>query len=145
MNAPSPEQLAWARQVLAREAAFRSEPAEAVAEVYRKILLDLAPLIGTAGVHALLARSIRVTSALYSRFEQVRPSAPTGPDAEDPAQKLRECLQHQEPDKRQEAAEALLSNFFSLLAAFIGDRLTAQVLQGVWPDESEPGSTERKR
>jgi hypothetical protein len=44
------------------------------------------------------------------------------------------CLQQQPPDIAREAASALLTSYVTLLATFIGERLTWQLLHDQWPD-----------
>jgi hypothetical protein len=138
MSKPSPAQFALAKQLLAREVAILHDPAAAAASLYTRMLGQLAPLIGRAGVHALLLRSAKLTCiehpclAEFTSFAiHKEPQAVTSH-----AGQLRVCLQAQLPLITMEPAEVLFGNLLSLLAAFIGDRLTAQVLEDAWPSTS---------
>lgn len=135
MSRPSPAQFALAKQLLAREVEALHDPAAAAASLYTRMLAQLAPLIGRAGVHALLLRSAKLTCiehpclAEFTSFAIHKdPLAVTSH-----AGQLRVCLQAQLPFITMEPAEVLFGNLLSLLAAFIGDRLTAQVLEDAWP------------
>ena len=138
MSKPSPTQFALAKRLLAREVEVLHDPAAAAASLYTRMLAQLAPLIGRAGVHALLLRSAKLTCtehpclAEFTSFAMHKePQAVTSH-----AGQLRVCLQAQLPFITMEPAEVLFGNLLSLLAAFIGDRLTAQVLEDAWPSTS---------
>lgn len=138
MSKPSPTQFALAKRLLAREVEVLHDPAAAAASLYTRMLAQLAPLIGRAGVHALLLRSAKLTCiehpclAEFTSFAIHKdPQAVTSH-----AGQLRVCLQAQLPFITMEPAEVLFGNLLSLLAAFIGDRLTAQVLEDAWPSTS---------
>jgi len=115
--------------------------------MYERVLVQLAPLVGTAGVHALFARSVKLAKLEYPCLDAFHPpSAVLGPiDIGSPAERLRDCLQKQQPVETLEPAVVVFANLLSLLTAFIGARLTAQVLEGAWPERSERVSIERKR
>jgi hypothetical protein len=124
--------------LLAYEGAAGSadECATAAGRVYEKLEARLAPLLGSAGVQALLVRSARLAQGDFPLLAVAVPEGPT---------KLRECLQAQDPAVATESAAALFGNFFTLLTTFIGERLTTQVLRGAWPtiEEMAPRETTR--
>ena len=109
------------------------EAATAAGRVYDKLDAHLAPLLGAAGVQALLARSAKLTQGEFS-FLTV-----AGPDG---SKKLRECLRAQDPAVATESAAALFGAFFTLLTTFIGERLTVQALRRAWPQIEEMSPTE---
>ncbi len=135
MNRASAAHRETARALLAHEGARASSSADgcatAASQLYDKIHARLAPLLGAAGVQALLARSARLT----------QDSFPFLAVAALDATKLRSRLQQQEPAVAMEAAVALFVTFLALITTFIGDRLTSQVLRSAWPtaDETAPG------
>ena len=59
--------------------------------------------------------------------------------------KLRECLQAKDPAVAVESAAALFGTFFALITAFIGERLTTQVLRRAWPTIEETAPLETKK
>lgn len=119
-----------ARGLLAQEGAAGSavECATATGRVYDKLHAHLGPLVGPAGVQALLVRSVKLTQAEFP-FLKV--------DVLEGSTKLRECLQEQDPAVGAEAAAALLGTFFTLISNFIGERLMTQALRRAWPTIEE--------
>ena len=129
-----------ARRLLAHEgaAAGADGSATAACRVYDKLQAHLCPLVGSAGVQALLVRSVKLTQADFSFLEvDVLDEGSTT--------KLHECFQAQEPAVVTESAAALFGTFFALIATFIGERLTTQVLRGAWPTIEEMELTEPKK
>lgn len=122
--------------MLAHEGAADSadEWATAAARVYDKLHAHLDPLLGVAGVQALLVRSAKLAHGEFACLEFAALASST---------KLRESLQAQDVAVASGSAVALFDNFFALITAFIGERLTSQVLRSAWPthDETEPGET----
>ena len=123
---PSAEQREWASRLLASEGASESshEIAEVAGRVYDKLHAHLDPLLGAAGVRALLVRSAKLTEV---EFPFLRTPTIQG------SMKLRECLREQEPTIAAAAAATLFGTFFALITTFIGERLTTQLLRSAWP------------
>ena len=137
MNRPSPATLATSRRLLAHEGAADSahEWATAAARVYDKLHAHLDPLLGVAGVQALLVRSARLAMGEFDCLKVAALGDST---------KLRECLQAQDVAVAPGAAVALFGHFFALVTSFIGERLTSQVLRSAWPTFDETASGETK-
>ena len=137
MSRTSPAQLEMARHVLACEGAGggAEECAEAARRVFEKLHAHLAPLVGSAGVQALLVRSAKLTHG-----------EPRGMDVTfvETSAKLREFLRALEPTVATETAAAYFGAFLALLATFVGERLTIQVLRGAWPTIEEASPSERR-
>ena len=141
MNQTSPAQMEKARRLLAHEGAAGSARQHRVGEstaagrVYDKLYAQLAPLVGAAGVHLLFMRSAKLVKGDFASVAEVS-------SLED-STKLREFLQTRNPVLPSEWAEALFGTFFTLITAFIGERLTTQVLGGAWPtfEETAPEKT----
>ncbi len=112
-------------------------PMAAAARVYERLHTHLAPLVGDAGVEALLVRSARLAQGELAWLSEV-PIA-------DRSAKLRASLHAQEAAVGAESLAALYGTFFALLASLIGERLTTQVLRGAWPmiDEIAPRETDQ--
>jgi hypothetical protein len=138
MDRPTPAQMEKARLLLAHEGASASahDYATAAGQVYDKLYAHLAPLIGSAGIEALLVRSARIALRGFS-LEDVAPL--------EASTKLREWLRGQEPAVAAESAAALFGTFVALITTFIGARLTTQVLRGAWPAIEETAVTERRK
>ena len=127
-----------ARRLLAHEGVVGGADgyAGAAGRVYEKLHAHLAPLVGPAGVQALLVRSVKLRHTEFSFLEvAVLDSSTT----------LRECLQAQEPAVAIESAAALFGTFFALINTFIGERLTAQVLRSAWPTIEEASLRETSK
>lgn len=136
MNRVDPATLARSRRLLAHEGAADSAEdwATAAARVHDKLHVHLDPLLGVAGVQALLVRSARLAQGEFARLDVAALVDST---------KLRECLQAHDVADASGSAVALFGNFFALITGFIGERLTSQVLRSAWPtfDETEAGET----
>ena len=127
VNNPSPEQMDRARRLLAHEGAGR---------VYDKLHAHLAPLVGAAGVQALLARSAKLAQGEFACLSVAVVEDST---------RLRDCLRSQDPTVAAESAAALFATFFALITVFIGERLTTQVLRTAWPTIEELARTENEK
>jgi hypothetical protein len=139
MRRPSPERLESARRLLALETL--PDDGAAAARVFDKVRLQVTPLIGAAGFQALFARSARLAQADVAGLAGL---AGTGP-ALDQAAALRDCLRGQSPEVAGESAAFLFATLLELLATFIGDRLTDQVLRGGWPAPLPADISEKER
>lgn len=140
MNRVNPPQLEKARRLLAHEDAAGGAAARDQAtagRVYEKIRVHLAPLVGVAGVDLLFARSAKLAQGEFARFADL--SVDKG------ATKLRERLQTQDPALATEWAAALFGHFFTLITAFIGERLTAQLLRNAWPTFDDTAPREKNK
>ena len=138
MKRPSPAQIEWARRLLAHEGAAGSaaEYATAAGRVYDKLHAHIAPLVGDAGVQLLLVRSAKLSQGEFACLAEV---ANFGGST-----KLSECLRGLDPALARESALALFGTFFALVATFIGERLTTQLLRSAWPiEETAPQETRK--
>jgi hypothetical protein len=137
---PSPEQLERARRLLAYEGgdgAGADDCATAAGRVYDKLHAQVAPLLGSAGFQALLVRSAKLTRGeLAGLGEFATLESSTG---------LRECLRASDPAAVAETAATLFGTFLALIATFIGERLTTQILRSAWPAIEETAAEERKK
>jgi hypothetical protein len=137
MKRPSPAQMERARRLLALEGAAGSagECAAAAGRVYDKLHAYMAPLVGDAGFQLLFARSAKPQGELAA-FAEV--------STREGSTKLRECLQALDPAVGTESAVVLFGTFLALIATFIGERLTTQVLRSAWPiEEAAPKETRK--
>jgi hypothetical protein len=127
--------------LLAREeAAGRRDggATSAAARVYDGLNAQLVPLLGTMGVQALLARSVKLTarSELASLVDASALQEPS---------KLREWFEAGDPAVVADAAADVFGTFLTLLMTFIGERLTIHLLQSAWPRLEEPATRETKQ
>jgi hypothetical protein len=136
----SPAQLERARRLLAYEggdAAGADDCAAAAGRVYDKLHAQLAPLLGSVGFQALLARSAKLARGeLACLGEAATLESSTN---------LLECLRAGDPAVVAETAATLFGTFLALIATFIGERLTAQVLASAWPTIETAVPEERKQ
>lgn len=129
-------QMARATLLLQHEGAAdgAAECAEAAGRVYDKLDAHLGPLLGSAGVRALLGRSAKLTQGRFSFLEGAVVESSTT---------LRECLQARDAAVATESAAVMFGTFFTLLTMFIGERLTTQALRRAWPtiEQMAPSTT----
>lgn len=109
----------------------RQDPEELAAvalAIFERLLAILFPILGTTGSLALFRRSLKLTQDVFPCYQDAR----TAEDG-DLLTTLGGCLRR-DPHITVEASLALLKTFVELLATFIGERLTRQLLQDAWPD-----------
>lgn len=141
MTTPAPPDVEIAKRILEQEpprGAGVNERAAAAVRVYERLFERLSPLIGVAGMRAVLARSARLTKAEYPCFEAASVAS------ELVAERLHACLAELDEAEIADAAAALYGTLFGLLNSFIGKRLVWQVLRSAFPgvDESKPEKVE---
>lgn len=143
MSDASPAHVNEAHRLLACEGAAGADRgdsqacAAAAERVYEKLRFHLDPLAGPLGVQAIFARSVKLVRRQFPGFaEAVAITTPA---------QLRECLECLDSAVVEATAAALFGTFFTLLATFIGERLTSEVLQRAWPTVERSASKETKR
>ncbi len=129
------------RRMLAREAGPGASAAAIAAAASR--LCDhygrlLTPLIGDAGMAAILARSLHLAQRHVPDLAPV-PASDQREAALAPRQRF---LAQLEPGAAIDAAVALLTAITELLVSFIGEGLTTRLLREAWPDDFADDSTE---
>ena len=113
--------------------------------VYDRLAGRLEPLIGVAGMRALLARSAKLTKSEFPCFGALATSDITGPPT--PAgETLRASFGELDPAATPAAAAALYGTLFGLLTSLIGERLVWQVLRSAFPaiEPSVPKESENE-
>lgn len=139
MTEASTTQTERATLLLAHEGAAGSaaECAAAAGRVYDKLHAHLRPLLGSAGVQALLGRSVRLTQRQFHFLEA---------SVVESSRTLCESLRVQDPAVAKEAAVVLFGNFLALMTTFLGERLTIQALRRAWPTiEDMSSNTEESK
>ena len=122
------------QRMLAREAgtgASAPDIAAAARRLGERFAEQLNPLIGNAGVDAMLARSLHLAQRHVPGLAPVRVSDQT----DGPFALLQRSLEQQEPAAATEAAVAILATVSEMLASFIGESLTTRLLREAWPDD----------
>ena len=119
-----------ARRMFAHESAGGDAAmhAAAAARVYERLADRLAPLIGGAGVRALLARSAKLTMVDFPCFGDLVIPIEGHDHPRAAAPLLAACLGKLEPDATFEAAAALFASLLALLNSLVGERLMRQIL-----------------
>jgi hypothetical protein len=133
------------RQLALKVLAQRAGPAagaKALAAAAHRAYDDLvrasAPLIGQVGVDALAGRALHLAQVEYPWLVRTREPE----QAEGPFAQVVFCLERQDAAVATEAAGAVFATFTGLLVTFIGEPLTAGLLQKAWPDAFSDASTE---
>jgi hypothetical protein len=141
MTMPAPSDRAVARRLLEQEPPREpgaEERAAAAVRVYERLFERLSPVIGVAGIRAVLARSARLTKAEYPCFEAA------GVASERASEVLHGCLVRLDERELEDAAAALYGTLLGLLNSFIGKRLVWQVLRSAFPGIEESTSEEKE-
>lgn len=134
----TPTQQELAQWLLRQEGAEASGSGELVGptqRVLRKLAPGVTALVTAAGYRALLARALHLTKTQFPFLEGVRLSnADTFIEAPGLARE----------NPVQVSLAEFVGHLIALLATFIGDDLTNNLIQGAWPDaplqRTEPGS-----
>jgi hypothetical protein len=115
-----------------------NERAAAAVRVYERLFERLSPVIGVAGMRAILARSARITKPRFPSLEAASVASDLA------AEHLRSCFLQLEEAEMADAAAALYGTLLGLLNGFIGERLVWQVLRSAFPgiEESKPNERE---
>jgi hypothetical protein len=128
LNRPNAAQASTANRLLSHERAAGSGGANATTaagRVYAKLSAHLIPILGNAGVQALMGRSFRLAQVELSDFDEVSLSQRST--------RLSDWFETRNPDTETESTAAVLANFFALLTTFIGAKLTTELLRKAWP------------
>lgn len=134
-----------ARRVLARRAggakANGVESLVAAANgVYDDLVLASAPVIGQTGVDALTGRAVHLAQREFPWL----PTAATRDRVGGSFADVLASLQKQDLAVATDATAAVFATFAGLLVTFIGESLTAHLLDKAWPD-AFPDRTQRSR
>ena len=119
-----------ALQVVAKRAGPSASPTvlAAVAQrTYDELAEVAAPLIGQAGVEALMSRAVHLARREYPWLGSDR-------HEKNAFAEVARCLERAEAGMAADAAAAVFARSVGLLATLIGDRLTASLLYKAWPD-----------
>jgi hypothetical protein len=95
--------------------------------VCEKLRPHLATLMGSTGFHALLSRALAVANAEDAWLRKVQVNADGSLEG------LDELGGQLDPQEMAERSVVLIAQLFGLLGAFIGEKLTLQMVREVWP------------
>lgn len=121
----------------------RGDPDElalAAVDLFETLLKTLSPLLGKGGSLALFRRSLKLTEETFPCYSEARSAQEDGI-----LNAVGACLRRQKLDVAREATSTLLLTFVELLATFIGERLTWQLLQEAWPHVLTVSSEEKSQ
>lgn len=126
------DRIALAVAHRAGEGADAARIAEAIGEIWDRIELALAPIIGQRGVAALYGRSLHLAAVAHPWLElQDDPTAPMDLVA------LKSAIAQQgRPDEAAAGGVALLQAFHTLLTSLIGPSLSQRLLDAAWTPPS---------
>ena len=115
--------------------------ADAAQRAYDDLARAAAPLIGQVGIDALTGRALYLAQQTFPWLIPAREAGQwNGPIAQ-----IVLSLEQQEPAAATEAAGALLAVLVELLVTFIGEPLTARLLQEAWPDAFIDAESRRQK
>jgi len=104
--------------------------ADAVQRAYEDLARVSVPLISQVGLDALTGRALYRVQRTYPWLVPVHGAT----EWHGPFTHVISCLEQQEPAVAAEAAGDILATLTELLVTFIGEPLTARMLQEAWPD-----------
>lgn len=136
---------AVARRLLAREGGDEGnaqDRAAAAGRVYDSLHRSLAPVIGAAGVRAILARSVKLASAELPCLGRL---TATDDGTEAPAQgalHLVSCLAGLEPAAASEVAISVYATLLGVMTKLIGEGLVLQIVKTAFPVIDQAASEE---
>jgi hypothetical protein len=127
-------------EVESRSAVGTSAERAALAKrLYEKLARHVSRAVGEAGLDALFTRSIKLTKPAFSCLRNLETTGP----AQRVLSQFFEHLEKQEPAMIPTIIEALMLNFVSMLATFIGQGLTWQLLRNAWPELPREAPSEK--
>lgn len=106
------------------------DAADAMERACHALHAQLAPLLSTAGVNALLGRAIALAAREFPHLAAV--GAIRAPDCS--LQGLREALDEHDSSGAFDALAAIFGNFLWLLVDFIGENLGLRKVREAWPE-----------
>ena len=133
MRSATPKLRKFARRLLALEtrSGHTGETAESAAfRVVEKLRRPLSLLAGTAGFGALLSRALALAKG------EVRWLNAVHADANGSLEGLQDVGGQVTPAQMAEGEAVLIAQLVGLLVTFIGETLTARLMQEVWPEVS---------
>ena len=107
--------------------------AEIAVRTWNRVVSQVSPVIGDDGVRVLYGRSLHLTKPAFPRFADLSSRQPHG--------SFNDLLPRFERLNAAEAIDfcsALLITFTELLAALIGEGLTARLTELAWADDGLP-------
>jgi hypothetical protein len=104
--------------------------ADAVQRAYEDLARVSVPLIGQVGFDAMTGRALYLVQRTHPWLVPIHEAT----EWHGPFGHVVSCLEQQEPAVATEAAAAILATLTELLVKFIGEPLTARMLQEAWPD-----------
>jgi len=110
----------------------------AAGRAYDDVVRVCAPLIGHIGVEALTGRALHLAQREYPWLAPTYEAQP----AHGLFPKVVRCLEQQEPGVATDAAGVVFARMIELLVTFVGEPLTASLLQKAWPDALADTSTQ---
>ena len=107
--------------------------AEVAMRTWNRVVSQISPVIGDDGVRVLYGRSLHLTKPAFPRFADLGSKQPHGSFNE-----LLPRLERLDAAEAIDFCSALLITFTELLAALIGEGLTARLTELAWADDGLP-------
>jgi hypothetical protein len=129
MNRATPPMREFAARLIAHEAGERSAGfgTSAAFAVCDRMRAPIATLMGNGGHRALLMRALVLAAAEAPWLQCLQVAIDGSLEAETPS------LEALGPNHAREGGIVLVAQLIGLLVAFIGERLTLQLVHEVWP------------
>jgi uncharacterized damage-inducible protein DinB len=101
---------------------------------------ELTELIGQRGVRSLYDRSLHLARARHEWLEPI-----SGAPSDEPFADVQRRLTERSVYEAREAGAALLVEFTSLLAVYIGEALTERLMRNAWDQDAQADSSSENR
>ncbi|HEY6877026.1 MAG TPA: hypothetical protein VI299_03365 [Polyangiales bacterium] len=121
--------------MLEQERGEADDYAGAAGRVYAILVRELSAVIGSAGVRALFARSVKLSRASSPALATFQFSDASSFDGPHDARELEAALRALDSAEGRSVAIELYATFFALLTTFIGERLTWQFVQRAFDED----------
>lgn len=103
---------------------------DAAMNLWEKLATEIISIVGEGGLHSLYGRSVFLAQPTFPWLA----ANALSPQTDQCFAQLKLCLERQTPEQVGAANRLLLITFTDILAALIGEQLTASILRAAWGD-----------
>lgn len=111
--------------------------ADASIDLWEQMASQIISIIGEDGFNSLYARSVFLTQPAFPWLA----AALLSPHSDHRFAELKKRLEGQTPSQARDANSLLLRTFTDILAALIGETLTARIVSSAWGNDASPSTS----
>lgn len=105
---------------------------DAAMDLWEKLATEIISVVGEGGFESLYARSVFLAERTFPWLA----TQSLSPLTDQRFAQLKLCLERQTPEQVSAASRLLFVTFTDILAALIGEQLTASILRAAWDDDA---------